>query len=63
MSGSKYLERFQELVDVLKHLGTKLGEEDHKVEAIPQEIAYNPLNPTQAEIIEAKITASEQYYC
>eukprot|EP00957_Ditylum_brightwellii_P030947 2344754-Ditylum_brightwellii.AAC.1 len=63
MSDSKYLERFQKLVDVLKHLGTKLGEEDHAVEAILQEMAYNPLNPTQAKIIEAKNTASEQYYC
>eukprot|EP00957_Ditylum_brightwellii_P046907 3560235-Ditylum_brightwellii.AAC.1 len=63
MSDSKYLERFQELVNVLKHLGTKLGEEGHKVEAILQGMAYNPINPSQAEIIEAKNTASKQYYC
>eukprot|EP00957_Ditylum_brightwellii_P068352 5188854-Ditylum_brightwellii.AAC.1 len=62
MSNSKYQERFLELVKCLKHLGTRLGKEDTKVMPILQTIAFDPINPTNAELVQARKIASERYF-
>eukprot|EP00957_Ditylum_brightwellii_P151849 11562808-Ditylum_brightwellii.AAC.1 len=59
MSDSKFLERFSELVEVLKHMGTRLGEEDSKIVPTLNAIAYDPLNPTDTEITQARSIASK----
>eukprot|EP00957_Ditylum_brightwellii_P077618 5898364-Ditylum_brightwellii.AAC.1 len=62
MLDSKFLEQFLELVEVLKHLGTRLGEEDSKIAPILRSITYDALNPTNAEVAQARSIASERYF-
>eukprot|EP00957_Ditylum_brightwellii_P114820 8755065-Ditylum_brightwellii.AAC.1 len=62
MSDSKCLERFSELVEVLKHLRTRLGEEDSKVAPILRSVAFDALNPTDAEVAQARSIASKRYF-
>eukprot|EP00957_Ditylum_brightwellii_P096288 7333653-Ditylum_brightwellii.AAC.1 len=62
MSNSIYFEKFSELIEIVKHLGTRLNEEDAKLIPILTSIAYNPLNSTNAEMREARKIASERYY-
>eukprot|EP00957_Ditylum_brightwellii_P077423 5882387-Ditylum_brightwellii.AAC.1 len=62
MSNSIYLEKFSELIEIVKHLGTRLGEEDAKLIPILTLIAHDPLNPTDAEMRKARKIASERYY-
>ena len=62
MSNSQYFKKFTELVEVLKHLGTRLGEEHKKVIPILNSMVYDPLNPTEAEQHEARKVASKCYF-
>eukprot|EP00957_Ditylum_brightwellii_P124794 9512398-Ditylum_brightwellii.AAC.1 len=62
MSNSVYFKKFSELIKIVKHLGTRLGEEDAELIPILTLIAYNPLNPTNAEMRKARKIASERYY-
>ena len=62
MTNATYLEKFKELTEIMEHFGYNLGATEETLVNIVQQSAVDPLNPTEAELQDAKKVAKERFY-
>ena len=61
LADNEYYDKFKDLVTIAERLGSNIGAQEERVNAILQQIAADPDMPTEAERTQASDQAKDRY--